>query len=304
MRFFITGGTGFVGSTVCRELLGRGHHVSVLTRDLSKAKALPKEINVVEGDPTKKGQWQEKVAAHDVVINLAGSSIFTRWTKKAKKVIRDSRLQSTRNVVDALSSRTREDTLLLSTSAVGYYGFRGDEELSEDSPPGEDFLAILARDWERAAYEAEKYGVRVITCRFGIVLGRTGGALARMVKPFRMGMGARLGGGEQWFSWIHEQDLASIYLFLALKQNISGPINCTAPEPIRNKDLTKALADVLNKPLFMPPVPGFILRIMMGEFGSVLLKGQRVVPKRLMAMGFRYRFPTIDKALEDLLKGD
>ena len=164
MRFFITGGTGFVGSTVCRELLGRGHHVSVLTRDLSKAKALPKEINVVEGDPTKKGQWQEKVAAHDVVINLAGSCIFTRWTKKAKKVIRDSRLQSTRNVVDALSSRTREDTLLLSTSAVGYYGFRGDEELSEDSPPGEDFLAILARDWERAAYEAEKYGVRVITC--------------------------------------------------------------------------------------------------------------------------------------------
>ena len=304
MRFFITGGTGFVGSTVCRELLGRGHHVSVLTRDLSKAKALPKEINVVEGDPTKKGQWQEKVAAHDVVINLAGSCIFTRWTKKAKKVIRDSRLQSTRNVVDALSSRTREDTLLLSTSAVGYYGFRGDEELSEDSPPGEDFLAILARDWERAAYEAEKYGVRVITCRFGIVLGKSGGALARMVKPFRMGMGARLGGGEQWFSWIHEQDLASIYLFLALKQNISGPINCTAPEPIRNKDLTKALADVSNKPLFMPPVPGFILRIMMGEFGSVLLKGQRVVPKRLMAMGFRYRFPTIDKALEDLLKGD
>lgn len=304
MRFFITGGTGFVGSTVCRELLGRGHHVSVLTRDLSKAKALPKEINVVEGDPTKKGQWQEKVAAHDVVINLAGSSIFTRWTKKAKKVIRDSRLQSTRNVVEALSSRTREDTLLLSTSAVGYYGFRGDEELSEDSPPGEDFLAILARDWEREAYEAEKYGVRVITCRFGIVLGKSGGALARMVKPFRMGMGARLGGGEQWFSWIHEQDLASIYLFLALKENIYGPINCTAPEPIRNKDLTKALADVLNKPLFVPPVPGFILRIMMGEFGSVLLKGQRVVPKRLMAMGFRYRFPTIDKALRDLLKGD
>ncbi len=300
-RIFITGGTGFVGSTLCRELVAKGHQVTVLTRELSRAKTLPRGVNAVEGDPTLPGPWQEMVGSHEVIINLAGKSIFTRWTKKAKQLIRESRLLTTRNLVDALAARKGEDTLLLSTSAVGYYGFHGDEELDENSPPGEDFLATLARDWETEAYKAQDHGVRVITCRFGIVLGREGGALKKMVKPFRMGIGARLGSGEQWFSWIHEIDLASIYLFLAEKQRISGPVNCTAPEPIKNRYLTEALAHVLKKPLFMPAVPGLLLRIMMGEFGSILLEGQRVLPKRLLAMGYRFKFPTIRIALQDLL---
>jgi len=300
-RIFITGGTGFVGSTLCGELVAKGYQVTVLTRDLSRAKALPRGVNAVQGDPTVPGPWQEKVGSHDVIINLAGRSIFTRWTKKAKRLIRESRLLTTRNLVEALAARKGEDTLMISTSAVGYYGFHGDEELDENSPPGEDFLATLAMDWETEAYKAQDHGVRVITCRFGIVLGSRGGALEKMLTPFRMGLGARLGSGEQWFSWIHEQDLVAVYLFLALKEDISGPINCTAPEPVKNKDLTKALAQVLGKPLFMPPVPGAILRIFMGEFGSILLKGQRVIPERLMTMGFSFKFPTIREALRDLL---
>ncbi len=301
MKVFVTGGTGFVGRTVTRQLVSKGHEVTVLTRKISAGQGIPEGTRVIEADPTSPGPWQEDVADHEVIINLAGSSIFTRWTKKAKKRIRESRLKTTRNLVDALSARRGEDTLLLSTSAVGYYGSHGDEDLDENSPPGQDFLSALAKDWEEAAYEAQRFGVRVITLRFGIVLGKGGGALEKMIKPFRMGLGARLGSGEQWFSWIHEMDLASIYLFLADRDRISGPINCTAPEPVRNRDLTETLADVLRKPLFMPPVPGFLLRAMMGEFGSILLEGQMVLPKRLMAMGYRFKFPTIKAALQDLL---
>ncbi|MBW1930051.1 MAG: TIGR01777 family oxidoreductase [Deltaproteobacteria bacterium] len=302
MKIFITGGTGFVGSTLARYLFNQGHEVTVLTRSAAKARHMPDGIAVVEGDPVVQGPWQKRVAEHEVVINLAGRSIFTRWTKKAKRVIRDSRLLTTRHVVEAISERKGENTLLLSTSAVGYYGFHGDEELDEDSPPGDDFLATLTRQWEEAAFEAERYGVRVITCRFGIVLGRQGGALEKMVAPFRRGLGSRLGSGRQWFSWIHEQDLAAIYLFLAEKKDISGPINFTAPEPVTNAELTRILGEALQKPVFLPPVPGFLLKALMGEFGSVLLKGQKVLPRRLMRLGFQFRFSTIVEALHDLLR--
>lgn len=301
MKVFITGGTGFVGSTLSKDFLKQGHDVTVLTRSLANASRMPESVTLVEGDPCKKGAWQEKLPHHDVIINLAGRSIFTRWTKKAKERLRESRLRTTKNIVEALTQRQGEDTLLLSTSAVGYYGFRGGEELDENNPPGNDFLATLARDWEKEAFRAQELGVRVVTCRFGIVLGKGGGALGRMAKPFRMGLGARLGSGRQWFSWIHEQDLASIYSFLMAQGNISGAINFTSPQPVTNARLTKALAEVLKRPLLMPPVPSFILRLVVGEFGSVLLKGQRVLPRRLMTLGFRYQFPTIKEALWDLL---
>ena len=303
MNIFVTGGTGFVGTTMTRKLVSKGHKVTLLTRSAQKKGLLPTEgASYIEGDPTRTGAWQQSLADHDAVINLAGASIFKRWNSRTKKAIRDSRVSTTQNLVSALSARKGKETVLLSTSAVGYYGFCGDEDLDEESPGGNDFLASVSRDWETAALEAEKHGVRVILCRFGTVLGSSGGALNQLVPLFRKGLGSPLGGGKQWFSWIHEQDLVNVYIFLLEQKNISGPINCVAPVPVRNQEFTRALGKALGRPTFMPAVPGFLIKLMVGEFGSVLLNGQKVLPKRLMDMGFRFRFPNIQETLEDLLK--
>jgi uncharacterized protein (TIGR01777 family) len=301
MKIFMTGGTGFVGTTLARKLTQEKHQITILTRALTEDSPLPKGVTYLEGDPADKGVWQESVAEHEVVINLAGASIFRRWSETAKERIRDSRIHTTQNLVDALAPRKGKETLLLSTSAIGYYGFQEDEELGEESAPGEGFLASLAQEWESAALNAEAFGAKVALLRFGIVLGKNGGALSQMVPLFNMYLGSPLGRGEQWFSWIHEEDLAGIYSYLIAEKNISGPINCTAPDPVRNMDLTKTLAEVLGKPTFMPAVPGFMLRLIMGEFGSVLLEGQKVLPNRLLDTGFRFKFPKIKGALQDLL---
>lgn len=301
MKIFMTGGTGFVGTTLTKKLTQEKHQVTILTRALTEDSPLPKGATYLEGDPTHRGTWQESVAEHDVIINLAGASIFRRWSETTKEIIRDTRIHTTQNLVEALAARKGKETLLLSTSAIGYYGFHEDEELVEDSPPGDNFLASLAREWESAALKAEAFGVRVALLRFGIILGKHGGALRQMLPLFNMYLGSPLGSGEQWFSWIHEEDLAGIYLHLIAQKNISGPINCTAPHPVRNMDLTRVLAEALGKPTFMPAVPGFMLRMIMGEFGSVLLEGQKALPKRLLDTGFRFKFPKIKKALEDLL---
>ncbi len=216
--------------------------------------------------------------------------------------MRESRLLTTKNLVAALEGRKDRDTVLLSTSAVGYYGFREDEILDEGSPPGDDYLANLARDWETEALRAEKYGVRVLICRFGIVLGRDGGALGQMVPLFRKGLGSALGSGNQWFSWIHEKDLVNIFSFLLEQKALSGPINLTAPEPVTNAAFTKALGRALGRPVVLPAVPGFALKMIKGEFGTLLLNGQRVIPKRLIEAGFRFQFPAIKDALNDLVK--
>jgi hypothetical protein len=301
MNVFLTGGTGFVGRTLTERMIGRGHHVTVLTRSAKRASDLPKGVAVVEGDPTQSGEWQKRVADQDVIINLAGASIFRRWTPKAKDAIRESRVLTTRNLVDALSRAEGRDQFLLSTSAVGYYGSRGDEELQEESDPGEDFLATVTGEWESAALEAQRHGVRVCCCRFGIVLGRQGGALGQMLPLFRKGLGSPLGSGKQWVSWIHEQDLVRIHLFLMERSDVSGPVNCTAPHPVTNREMTKHIGEALGKATFMPSVPGFMVKMVMGEFGSVLLGGQRVVPNRLLKLGFEFRFPTMEEALADLL---
>ncbi len=301
MKVFMTGGTGFVGTTLMQELVERGHRVTVLTRSMTGRRALPGGASYLEGDPTREGAWQEQVGRHEVVINLAGATIFKRWTKKAKQAIRDSRLLTTRNLAAALSNGKNRTQLLLSTSAVGYYGFCGDEELREDSPAGNDFLATVVREWEAAAREAEKSGVRVVLCRFGLVLGRNGGTLGIMAPVFRWWLGSPLGSGRQWFSWIHERDLVRVHLFLIEKAGLDGPVNCTAPGPVTNRELTRTLAKVLGKPAFLPPVPGFMVRLVMGEFGSVIVQGQRVVPGKLPASGFRFQFPELEAALRDLL---
>ena len=301
MKVFITGGTGFVGTTLSQKLAQEGHEVTLLTRNIKSNPTAFQRVSYVEGDPTRKGPWQEKVADQDVVINLAGASIFRRWTDSTKKLIWDSRIETTRNLVEALSARKDKESFLFSTSAVGYYGFHEEEVLDESSPSGEGFLADLSKEWESAAVKAKEHGVHVILMRFGIVLGRRGGALQQMIAPFKWWMGSPLGSGNQWFSWIHEQDLVDSFLYLIEQKKISGAVNCTAPNPVTNRELTHVLGEVLGKPTFMPAVPGFVMSLILGEFGSVLLKGQRVVPKKLLDAGFRFSFPDLRSALKDLL---
>jgi len=302
MKILMTGGTGFVGSNLT-EALGRdGHRVTVLTRSARGDRSLPEGSVFLEADPTEPGPWQEQVPEHDVLINLAGASIFQRWTDKARKRIKDSRLRTTRNLVDALAGVEREACpRLLSASAVGYYGYAGDEILTEESPAGEDFLAVLSRDWEAEALRARPAGAGVTIMRFGVVLGGEEGALAKMVPLFRRYLGGPLGSGNQWFSWIHIRDLVAACRFVIGRPDLEGPLNCTAPQPVRNRELTRALAAALGKPAPMPPVPGFILRAVLGEFGNVLLEGQRAIPERLTREGFEFRYPAIEGALEDLV---
>jgi len=301
MKIFMTGGTGFVGATLTQRLIRRGHHVSVLTRSIPEGRQLPQGASYVEGDPTEQGPWQKNVSEHEVIINLAGASIFRRWTDSVKTAILESRVRTTKHLVEALAGRKGRETLFLSTSAVGYYGFHRAEALNEENPSGEGFLATVSRKWESAALKAEESGARVILFRSGVVLGRHGGALKLMARLFKWHLGSPLGSGEQYFSWIHEEDLARIYEYVIEGKGVSGPINCTAPTPVRNKDMATALAKALGKPAFMPAAPGFVVKMVMGEFASVFLEGQNVLPKKLLDMGFRFRFTDIGEAFQDLL---
>jgi uncharacterized protein (TIGR01777 family) len=297
MKIFITGGTGFVGKTLALALIRTGHEVSVLTRS---GKGETSGVSWIEGDPTQKGKWQEAINEHGVIINLAGASLFSRWTEEAKRMIRDSRILTTRHLVEAMDGG--KGKTLFSTSAIGYYGFHGDEDLTEDSPAGGDFLAFLAKDWEAEAKEAEKKGCRVVITRFGIVLGEKGGALGQMIPLFNKYVGGPLGSGKQWFSWIHIEDLTRAFLFLLEHPEISGPVNFTAPNPVRNKELAQWLGRILGRPAFLP-APGFMLRLVLGEFGSILLEGQRVLPQKLVQAGFQFSYPEIDRALRQVIRG-
>ena len=301
MRIFMTGGTGFVGTAMTRALTGKGFQVSILTRSAKKKPSDSPLIRYVEGDPVQPGSWQEEVGGHDVVANLAGASIFTRWTAEAKEEIRNSRILTTRNVVEALSMGKSPGRFLFSASAIGFYGPRGEETVDETSDPGNDFLSMLSQEWEAEALRAQQFGVRVTPARFGIVLGKGGGALSQMASIFKKGLGGPLGDGKQWFSWVHIQDLAQILLFLIDHQEISGPTNCTAPNQVRNAELTKTLASVLHRPAIFR-VPAFMVKIAMGEFGSVLLTGQRVAPRKLQEAGYEFSYPALRPALENIFE--
>lgn len=301
MKIFMTGGTGFVGTTLSQVLAKGGHEVTIMTRSLRKGLPAPEGISYIEGDPVKAGQWQKTVGEQDVIINLAGASIFSRWSDARKRELRESRIATTKNLVAAMESRRGRETHFLSTSAVGYYGYHDDEILDEQSPAGMDFLASLAADWELAARGAEDLGARVVLLRFGIVLGRSGGALGKMTPAFKLWMGSPLGTGRQWLSWIHEQDLVDIFPFLLERKDITGPVNCVAPSPVRNRELTATLGKVLGKPTFLPPVSSFFVKTIVGEMGDVLLKGQRVSPGRLIDEGFSFGYPELEGALRNLL---
>lgn len=301
LKVFVTGGTGFIGRNLTSRLAEQGSSVTVLTRMVTRSERIP-DVSYIGGNPVLAGPWQSRVAEHDIVINLAGASIFRRWSARAKQEIRDSRINVTKNIVEALP--VQEDgnsTLLINCSAIGYYGSKDDEIVTEESRAGRGFLASMVQEWEDAATAAAAKNIRVVQCRVGVVLGRNGQALSRMVPLFKWGLGSPLGSGKQWFSWIHIGDLVNIFIFLIKHSEISGPVNCTAPQPVTNREMTEALGRVLGRPVFLPAVPALFMKMILGEFSTVLLEGQKVLPEKLMAHDFTFLFPELSMALSDLL---
>jgi uncharacterized protein (TIGR01777 family) len=301
MKILITGGTGFVGTQLTSRFIRDGNEVTILTRSRKGPEKGPAGISYLQGDPTQKGPWQEAIQDHDAIINLAGASIFATWTEEYKKVLRESRISTTRNIVEGVPSDPSKKIALFSTSAVGYYGFCGDEELAEESPHGEDFLAQMAVEWEGEALKAKDKGALVVITRFGIVLGEKGGALSQMIPLFKKYIGGPIGSGKQWFSWVHIKDLAEAFVFLTKHPEISGPVNVCSPNPVRNRDLAKALGRALHRPSSLP-APGFMVKLVLGEFGSVILEGQKVIPKKLLKNGFVFQYPDIEKALQSIVR--
>ena len=301
MKVLITGGTGFVGSQLTSRLIQDKNEVTILTRSRQGREKTSPGVSYLQGDPTQKGSWQEAIKDHDTIINLAGASIFTKWTDEHKKAIRESRVSTTQNIVEGIPSDPSKKITLFSTSAVGYYGFCGDKELVEESPPGNDFLARIAVEWEEEALKAKDKGARVVITRFGIVMGEKGGALSQMIPLFKKYIGGPIGSGKQWFSWIYIKDLAEAFVFLIKHPEISGSVNVCSPNPVRNRDLAKAIGKTLHRPSFFP-APGFMVKFVLGEFGSVILEGQRVIPRRLLDAGFIFQYPDIEKALQSIVR--
>ncbi len=296
MKFLITGGTGFVGSFLTQQLLNSGHDVTVIGRAPAPVGHTDR-FCAISADTTRRGPWQHALKDADAVINLAGMSIFKRWTPAYKRQIYDSRILTTRHVVEAMTGDRPQ--ILISTSAVGYYGSRGDDILTESEPCGRDFLSLVGKDWEHAAFEAEKKNIRVAAARFGVVLGKSGGALKQMITPFKFFAGGPMGSGRQWFSWIHIADLLSGLMFMLENEKIQGPVNLCSPAPVTSGDLARILGSVLGRPAFIP-APSMALRLMLGEFADTLLASQRAIPEKLLASGFVFRFPELKDALVDL----
>ena len=300
MKALVTGATGFIGPRLLR-LLDRP---IILSRDPDRARRAVGHLvdRVVRWDPAEGPPPAEAFTGVDTVFHLAGESVAAgRWTSAQKQRIRDSRVVGTRHLVQGIAQADRKPAALVSASAVGWYGDRGDEELTESAAPADDFLGQVCVEWEREARAAEQAGVRVVTARTGIVLGTgAGGALDRRLLPFKLGAGGPLGSGRQWMPWIHVADLARMYVHAADHGEISGPMNAVAPNPVRNSEFTRALARQLHRPAFMP-APYFGLRIVFGEFAKVLFASQRVVPRVALDTGFQFQYPEIAAALREIL---
>lgn len=303
MKIAVTGATGFVGRPLVRNLLARGHDVVVLTRNPEKARAgLPALCEARSWDPHR-ATPPELLRSIDVVVHLAGESVAGgRWTEQRKHEIRASRIDGSRSLVDAITAlpASERPRALVSASAIGFYGDRGGELLDESSPAGSGFLAGVCRDWEAEVARASTSGVRTVSVRVGVVLGKDGGALQAMLPPFRLGAGGRVGSGEQWMSWIHLDDLVALFVHAVENEAVSGIVNGTAPAPVTNADFTRALGRALGRPTIVP-VPGFALRLLLGEMSDILLASQRVAPQRTLATGFAFRFPELPAALDDLV---
>lgn len=302
MKIGVTGATGLIGSKLCRRLKAESHDVAAFVRDPDRSRKLLPGVAIHRWEVSFGPPDSKALEGLDGLFHLAGESIAGgRWTPERKRKIRESRVLGTRQVVSAISRCIRPPSALISASASGYYGDRGDEELTEESPPGDNFLAETAVAWEREATRAGDFGVRTVLIRSGVVLSTDGGALAKMLTPFRLGLGGPLGSGRQFMSWIHIEDQLAMMRFALHDASISGPLNAAAPHPVRNREFTRQLGNVLRRPAFIP-VPAFALKLMLGEMAqALLLEGQRVSPKRALEAGFEFQFPKLRTALENLL---
>jgi uncharacterized protein (TIGR01777 family) len=301
MRIVVTGATGFIGRALTARLRADGHAVLAWVRSPDRARArLGADVELLRADGGVVA-LTDAVARADAVVNLAGEPLLgRRWTPERRRVLEDSRVQVTKDLVLAIESARTRPRVLVSGSAVGWYGDRGDERLTEQSTPGDDFLARLCRQWEAAATAAQASGVRVVLSRTGVVLGRDGGALAQMLPPFRLGLGGPIGSGRQYLPWIHQQDLVAFLAAAVVDDRYRGPVNGVAPEEATSRTFAAALGRALHRPAILP-APAFALRALFGEAATVLLASQRVEPRVLSGLGFRFAFPDLASALTDVL---
>lgn len=296
MNILISGGTGFIGRELCRVLRAAGHRPIVLTRSRVRARSSLKASTETIESVT---ELPEDISI-DAIVNLAGEPLAAaRWTKSRKRLFIDSRVNTTCMLVDFIASQRIKPSLLISGSAIGYYGACGDEIVTERGSPKDEFSSRLCEQWEEAALGAQNYGVRVCLLRIGFVLGNSGGSFPALMPPFKLGLGARFGAGRQWMSWIHIDDLIGIILHALLHKDVSGPINGTAPEPVTNAEFTRILAGVLNRRVLFS-IPVLALRLLLGEMSHMLLTGQRVLPVKAKNTGYTFRFSTLHHALTDL----
>ena len=302
MRVLIAGGTGLIGSALSRLLLDQGHQVVILSRRSQSDPAF-EGAEQVTWDSRTTGPWAAEVSRADAVVNLAGENIGgKRWTAAHKERVRLSRVQAGNVLVEAIRQSARKPAVVIQSSAIGYYGPSDDRVLKEDAPPGRDYMAQICQDWEGATRPVETLGIRRSVIRTGIVLSLDGGAFPRMALPFRLFAGGPLGNGRQWLSWIHLKDEVEAIAFLIQNDSARGIFNLTAPEPLTNADFGRILGKMIHRPYWMP-APAFALKLVLGEMSTLVLDGQRVVPERLVALGYKFRFPKAKEALEDIFGG-
>ncbi len=301
MRVLVTGASGLIGSALCDELLTRGDDVVGLTRDPERARRSSPKVTWHAWEPTLERPPPAAFEGVDGVVNLVGERIDQRWTDDAKRRIMETRRAGTRNLVQAIAGLDQRPAVLVSQSAVGFYGDRGEAVVEESSGPGEAFDSVVVQEWEQAAREIERSGVRLVIVRTGQVLDTGGGMLGELLLPFKLGLGGPLAGGHQYLSWIHVDDEVGILLWALENETVTGVVNATSPNPATNRDFSKALGRALGRPAVVP-VPGLVLDLKFGsEFGKVLRGGQRVMPRRTLDLGYEFRHPELDEALRDLL---
>jgi uncharacterized protein len=301
MKVAITGATGFVGSRLVERLQALGHQPIVLTRQPERAKQkFASTVEIINYDPTQSGDWQATIASCDAVVNLAGEPIADqRWTAEYKQKLMDSRVKTTEHLVAAISQAHPKPQVLVNASAVGFYGTSETASFDETSAVGNDYLAEICRNWETAASKVQDSGTRLVILRFGIVLGM-GGALGKMLTPFRMFAGGPIGSGNQWMSWIHVDDVVELIITAITNPQMQGVYNATAPNPVRMNELCQVLGKVMQRPSWLP-VPAFALEALLGDGALVVLEGQQVLPKQTLASGFNYTYPTVEPALQQIL---
>ena len=306
MKIAITGATGLVGTRLIAKLKENNHQIIVFTRNSAKAqKVFPSSrfpnLEIVPYTPQESGTWQTKVSGCDAVVNLAGEPISERWTAQHKKAILESREIGTRKIVEAIAKAEVKPQVLVSGSAIGYYGTSETATFEETSPPGNDFLAQVCQKWEAEAQAVKEYGVRLVIVRIGIVLANGGGALSKMLTPFQMGAGGPIGTGRQWFSWIHRDDLVNIIIEALTRNDLTGVYNATSPNPVKMQEFCQTLGEVLNRPSWLP-VPEFVLELLLGDGAVVVLEGQQVLPKKTQSSNIQYQYPKLRSAIQEIVK--